>query len=139
MKNNTAQSHSIAKVKRNAMALPIILLIMLLILLSTGCNLPAGSSQPFDATKASLDVQATIQAQQVQKDTLATSESSAATQIAQEVQATLVSRQSTQIAEQQAEDEPPPRQHRLPTSMRWLNQPRSCCSRIWLASTKSAT
>jgi len=108
MKNNTAQSHSIAKVKRNAMALPIILLITLLILLSTGCNLPAGSSQPFDATKASLDVQATIQAQQVQKDTLATSESSAATQIAQEVQATLVSRQSTQIAEQQAEDEPPP-------------------------------
>ncbi len=111
MKINTALSHTKVNFKRKSKALPIILLIILLILLSAGCNLPAGSNQPFDATKAALDVQATIQAQQAQKDTLATSESSAATQIAQEVQATLLSQQSTQLAEraeQQAEDNPPP-------------------------------
>lgn len=111
MKKNTAHSQLQVYLNRNYIALPLILLISLLILLSAGCNLPAGSSQPFDATKAALDVQATIQAQQAQKDTLATSESSAATQIAQEVQATLVSQQSTQIAkqaEQEAEDEPAP-------------------------------
>ena len=108
MKNKKTFSKFSGYLLRISLTLPAILLTLLLTLLSTGCNLPTGSSQPFDATKAALDVQATIQAQQVQKDTLATSESSAATQIAQEVQATLVSQQSTQIAEQQAEDEPLP-------------------------------
>lgn len=108
MKNNTALSQLKVYLKRNFITLPLILLTTLLFLLSVGCNLPAGSSQSFDATKAALNVQATIQAQQAQRDALATSESSAATQIAQEVQATLVSQQGTQIAEQQAEDEPLP-------------------------------
>lgn len=108
MKNNKALLQFNGNLMRTTIALSVNLLISLLILLSTGCNLPTGSSQPFDATKAALDVQATIQAQQAQKDTLATSESSAATQIAQEVQATLVNQQSTLIAEQQADDDPPP-------------------------------
>ncbi len=102
----------------------IILWVSTIGILTTACNLPVGSSgQSLDATKAALDVQATIQAQQVQQGIQATSDSAAATRIAQEVQATLLVQQSTQLAEQAAQQvdqslsptQAPPTEPPLPT------------------------
>lgn len=80
----------------------------------SACNLPVGSSDTsLEATKAALNVQATLQAQQANQNTQATSDAADATRIAQEVQATLLIQQSTQLAQQateQANQSSPPTQ-----------------------------
>jgi hypothetical protein len=74
---------------------------LLVAALLNACNMPTGgTSSSLESTKAILDVQATIQAQQSQQDVQATSLSADATRIAQEVQATVIAQQAAQLTQQ---------------------------------------
>lgn len=81
----------------------------LIVFALTSCNLPFDTTSSLDATKAVLDVQATIQAQQAEQFAQATADAGDATQIAQDVQATVSAQLATQIA-QQVSEQPPPTQ-----------------------------
>lgn len=89
-------------------ALTAIIVIMLLL---SACNLPNNSGGSLDSTRAALDVQATIQAQQSELNAQTTAIAEEETRIAQDVQATIVVQQVTKIAQEEtAGDQPPPTQ-----------------------------
>jgi len=71
----------------------------LITLLLSGCNLPNNDSQV--ATQASLIVQATIQAQQLEVNAQETSAAGDATRIALDVQSTVIAQQATLLAQQE--------------------------------------
>jgi len=81
-----------------------LLILTLIITISlAACNLPAntnGSNSSLDATKAALDVQATIMAQQADQNSQATNQAGGATKIAREVEATVMAQKSAELAQQ---------------------------------------
>ncbi len=77
--------------------------IFIIALLLSACNLPSNNDDSLDSTRASLNVQATLQAQQSEINAQATAIAVDATRIAQDVMATVVAQQATQIAQQGAD------------------------------------
>ena len=96
--------------------------IFIIALLLSACNLPSNNDDSLDSTRASLNVQATLQAQQSEINAQAT-----AIRIAQDVMATVVAQQATQIAQQGADQiQPsplPPTETSQPTDPLQLKSP----------------
>jgi len=106
--NNIPRTDEIRQIKhRTGIAGPLTALIILCTILLSACNLPSSSDNSLDSTQAALNVQTTIQAQQLDLNNQATAIAGDATRIAQNVQATIVAQQATQIAQQGMEEEQP--------------------------------
>ena len=101
--------------------------IFIIALLLSACNLPSNNDDSLDSTRASLNVQATLQAQQSEINAQATAIALDATRIAQDVMATVVAQQATQIAQQGADQiQPsplPPTETSQPTDPLQLKSP----------------
>lgn len=76
------------------------LLMMPIVLISLSCTLTGGSDPSLEQTKAALNIQMTVLAQQANQNLQTTEQAASLTKVASDVQATVLSQQSAQLAAQ---------------------------------------
>jgi hypothetical protein len=96
-----ANMNELFKLASNFLSSPkyrIKLLLILLLLISLSCTITGGSDPSLEQTKAALNVQMTVVAQQAGQNQQITSEAASLTKVAGDVQATVLAQQATQLA-----------------------------------------